>query len=173
MLAGFYSIEIRCNGDEVEASPFSMWAKAGTPVASRSKLRNVNGLELEKEQTIKVRAGEDFYVDVDIADKFGNPRHEDEDADLLQVRCINFTSSLDSTGKDILFWESVNRKTAKQTQEKFNEMWRKRMFKYAKEFAKKMTFQKDGLDATFLSLYGLANKRVPGMITYNEGSSVY
>ena len=117
LLAGFYSIEVRCNGDEIEGSPYSMWAKAGAPVASRSKMRNANGLEIEQNQTIKVRAGEEFYVDVDISDKFGNPRHEDEDADRLQVRCINFTSSPDSTGKDILFWESVNMKTTIQIQE--------------------------------------------------------
>ena len=27
LLAGFYSVEIRCNGDEIDGSPFSMWAK--------------------------------------------------------------------------------------------------------------------------------------------------
>ena len=27
LLAGFYSVEIRC-GDEIDGSPFSMWAKA-------------------------------------------------------------------------------------------------------------------------------------------------
>ena len=70
LLAGFYSIEVRCNGDEIEGSPYSMWAKAGAPVASRSKMRNANGLEIEQNQTIKVRAGEEFYVDVDISDKF-------------------------------------------------------------------------------------------------------
>ncbi len=171
LLAGFYSIEVRCNGDEIEGSPYSMWAKAGAPVASRSKMRNANGLEIEQNQTIKVRAGEEFYVDVDISDKFGNPRHEDEDADRLQVRCINFTSSPDSTGKDILFWESVNMKTTIQIQEKFNEMWRKRMFEYAVNFTKNLYFEKDAVDDIFLNIHGLSSQRVSGMTTYKEGLS--
>ena len=53
LLAGFYSVEIRCNGDEIDGSPFSMWAKAGKPVANKSRIRSINGLEFEGSKTTK------------------------------------------------------------------------------------------------------------------------
>ena len=149
LLAGFYSVEIRCNGDEIDGSPFSMWAKAGKPVANKSRIRSINGLEFEGSKTTKVRAGEHVYIDVDAADKFGNERHEDEDADLLKVYCINLTDDLDSTAKASLFWESMTLKTTLQIQNSFNLMWKERMIEYAKGLIAYLCFMTDDVDENF------------------------
>ena len=169
LLAGFYSVEIRCNGDEIDGSPFSMWAKAGKPVANKSKIRSINGLECEDSKTTKVRAGEKVYIDVDAADKFGNARHEDEDAALLKVYCINLTDDLDSTAKDALFWESMTLKTTLQIQNSFNLMWKERMIEYAKGIVAYLCFMTDDVDENFLCIENVSRSGIEGMATFKEG----
>ena len=166
LLAGFYSVEIRCNGDEIDGSPFSMWAKAGKPVANKSRIRSINGLEFEGSKTTKVRAG-DVYIDVDAADKFGNETRR-RGCHLLKVYCINLTDDLDSTAKASLFWESMSLKTTLQIQNGFNLMWKERMIEYAKGLIAYLCFMTDDVDENFLCA-NVSRSGIQGMATFKEG----
>ena len=172
LLAGYYSIEIRCNGGTVSGSPYAMWSKAGKPVPLRSTIKTINGVLVEPENSsCTIVAGEDLFVDISLFDRFGNERHEDADAEHLSIIAISLASDPDSTNKDTTFWEGISSKSLEQIQKKFNEMWVSRVGEMASGCLDHVNIVNDPMGRCISMMIANGRGFPPGVASFNEGLS--
>ena len=178
LLAGCYLVEVRCNGESIVGSPFTMWAKAGTPVPARSGVKAVNGAPLTVQQrVVHVTAGKAVYLDVALFDRFGNERHDDADVARLTVHALSLTSNPDSEDdtEDAMFWEGISYKTVAQIQTKYNLLWKTHMSGMAVDCLSAACVVEDEVtgDKTVSVVAGQGLATPHGLISYLEGEASF